>query len=117
MEAASLLSDRLPGYSAREYAEAGRRAAVLDGPPAKLTEDAGHHFPGALALLGTPSMQYRRVSVRTSRQPRATAGVAMHISSRLFFPSTLNFDPAWIAYVSPSSLKQKILPPYAPATR
>jgi hypothetical protein len=38
-EAAWLLSERLPGYSAREYAEAGRRAAVLDGTAYELAAD------------------------------------------------------------------------------
>jgi hypothetical protein len=38
-EAARLLSDRLPGYSAAEYAEAGRRAAVLDGAAYELAAD------------------------------------------------------------------------------
>src|SRR5438132_1472697 len=61
-------------------------------------------------VAALPSMRYIFDSVRTSRLPWAIAGVAMHISSRLFLPSTANFGPAWTTNVSPSSLRQKILP-------
>src|SRR5579871_1783526 len=58
-------------------------------------------------------MRYSFESVRKIRLFRATAGVAMHISSRLFLPSNSYFGPALITKVSPSSLKQKILPSHA----
>ena len=40
----------------------------------------------------------------------SVAGVANVISSRPFLPSTLNVGPAWMTWVSPSSLKQNTLP-------
>jgi len=55
-------------------------------------------------------MRYSFDIVRMIRLPRRAAGVAMHISSSLFLASTLNSGPAWMTKVSPSSLRQNILP-------
>src|SRR5262249_45259431 len=59
------------------------------------------------------SSRYSFVSVRRITLPWASAGVAMHSSSSEFLPSTRNSGPASTTNVSPSSLRQKILPLYA----
>ena len=51
------------------------------------------------------------------RLSRAMAGVAMHISSSEFLPSSLNSGPACITNVSPSSLKREDLAVVRPGRR
>ena len=51
--------------------------------------------------------------VRISRLFPTMAGLAMHISSSLFFPTILNVGLASTTVVSPCSLRQKTLPSYA----
>ena len=48
-----------------------------------------------------------------TKLPRAIAGVAKHISSNEFLPSSSYLGPARNTNVSPSSLRAKILPLYA----
>ena len=43
----------------------------------------------------------------------AAAGVAMHISCNVLRPKSLESGPARMTKVSPSSLRQNTLPPYA----
>ena len=77
-----------------------------------LSTPTGSHLDSTLAAP-LSRMRYSFERVRRITLFRAMAGVAMHISSRLFLPSNSNFGPALMTNVSPSSLKQKILPSYA----
>ena len=51
--------------------------------------------------------------LRRKTVPSATAGVAQHISSSLFSPSTSNSGPAFSTNVCPPASRQKILPSFA----
>src|SRR6476646_3514207 len=61
-----------------------------------------HHFAFAI--------RYKCPDVRTIRLLLAMAGVAMHISSRGFFHSSLYSGPACTTNVSPSSLRRNSFP-------
>ena len=56
-----------------------------------------------------PRIRYKLDAVRIIKLSRAMAGVAMHISPRLFLPINLYSAPARMTNVSPSSLRQKTL--------
>ena len=60
---------------------------------AKLTPDSGRGSDGGYDLL---PIRYSLEYVLRIRLESAMAGVAMHISPRLFLPSTLNSGPAWM---------------------